>query len=146
MKYKWIYLLCLLLAATLQAREDAMLIPPLADFAPFVGRTWTGEFADSTPENPKIDIMQIERALNGRALRILHSINHGDYGGESILYWDTQKEQIVYYYFTTAGFMTQGVTRIEEGRMISVEDVSWPVAVTRGEMPLKRLAKEAAKP
>jgi hypothetical protein len=32
------------------------------------------------------------------------------------------------------------------GSMISVEAVSWPVAVTRGEIPLKRLPKEAAKP
>lgn len=114
--------LCLL-AGSLFARETSVLNPHLSAFEPFVGRTWSGEFADSTPENPKIDVMTIERALNGQAVRIFHSINDGDYGGESVLYYDRESEEIVFYYFTTAGFMTQGVTRFEDGKMISVEDV-----------------------
>ncbi len=114
--------LCLL-AGSLSAKEAAVLNEHLSAFEPFIGRTWSGEFADSTPENPKIDVMTIERALNGQAVRIRHSINHGDYGGESMLFYDKESDAIVYYYFTTAGFMTKGVTRIEDGKMISLEDV-----------------------
>ncbi len=96
----------------------------LAPLAPFVGKTWRGEFTDSTPEKPMFDVSRWERALNGQAIRILHSVNDGEYGGETILYWDREKEQLVFHYFTTAGFFTQGVMRLQDGKMISREAVT----------------------
>lgn len=105
-----------------QAQED--LAENLKLFKPFIGKTWKGEFANSTPEKPVFDVSRWERALNGQAIRILHSVNNGEYGGESIVFWDKQKASLVFYYFTTAGFFTTGTTKFEDGKMISHEYVT----------------------
>lgn len=100
------------------------LAEPLKPFKPYLGKTWKGEFANSTPEKPIFDVSRWERALNGQAIRILHSVNNGEYGGESIIFWDKQKSSLVFYYFTTAGFFTTGMTKFEDGKMISHEYVT----------------------
>ena len=63
------------------------LAPELQVFAPYLG-TWEAEF-DTPPGKPKmIDVSLWERHLNGKAIRTLHSINQGMYGGESIIFFD----------------------------------------------------------
>ena len=69
-------------------------------------KTFKGEFSNSTPEKPIYDIIYYERVLNGNAIRAVHSVNNGEYGGESIVMWDAEKENLVSWYFTTAGFYT----------------------------------------
>ena len=64
------------------------------------------------------DVSRWERALNGRAVRILHADNDGVYGGESIIMWDKEKESLVFYSFTTAGFCTHGTMKYENGKFI----------------------------
>ncbi len=93
-------------------------------FRPYLGRTWRGEFKNSTAEKPMVDVARWERALNGKAVRVLHSLNDGAYGGESILRWDPVKKEIVYHYFTTAGFMTTGSMKVEKDKVVAVEKVS----------------------
>jgi len=93
-------------------------------FEPYLGKTWRGEFKGSTPEKPMIDISHWERALNGQAVRILHSVNNGEYGGESIIVWDEGQKSLVYYYFTTAGFYTSGSMTFADGKIVSLEKVS----------------------
>ena len=100
------------------------LFEPLAPLAPFVGKTWRGEFVDSTPEKPMFDVSRWERALNGQAIRVLHSVNDGEYGGETIFCWDREKQQIVFHYFTTAGFFTHGTIQVTDGKMTSREAVT----------------------
>ena len=87
-----------------------MLSENLKPFQAFISKTFKGEFANSTPEKPVYDISRWERALNGNAIRIMHSVNNGEYGGESIVMWDTKKESLVSWYFTTAGFYTQATS------------------------------------
>lgn len=106
-----------------EAAEEA-LSEHLAPLAPFLGKTWRGELGKSTPEKPVVDVSRWERALNGQAVRVLHSINDGEYGGESLIVWDQGKQSLVFYYFTTAGFYTQGTARIEGGRFVSREVVA----------------------
>lgn len=54
--------------------------------------------------------------MGGKALRIMHSINDGNYGGEALLHWNTDKEAITYRYVTTATFYTEGtITPTENG-------------------------------
>ncbi|WP_417714864.1 hypothetical protein [Pseudoalteromonas obscura] len=79
-------------------------------FKPYLG-TWQASFSMSADAPAVQDVSRWERALNGTAIRTLHSINSGDYGGESLIFWDKQKQSLVFYYFTTAGFYTSG--RIE---------------------------------
>ncbi len=109
-------------SGVLTAAETGTLHEKIEALRPFLGRTWRGEFKNSTPERPQIDISRWERALNGQAVRILHSINDGVYGGESLVIWDAAKKQLVYYYFTTAGFYTTGTMTVE-GRKITSREV-----------------------
>ena len=79
---------------------------------PLLEKTWKGEFKNSTPDKPTVDVARWERALNGRAVRILHSINDGVYGGEMMILWNETKQQLDYFYFTTAGFTTTGTMQV----------------------------------
>lgn len=90
----------------------------------FVGKTWRGEFADSTPDKPKVDISRWEAALGGNAVRILHSVNDGEYGGETIIVWDDSADSLVYFYFTNSGFYTRGSMTASPGHYVARESVS----------------------
>jgi hypothetical protein len=114
----------LLLAASARAAETGSIDPHLEPFRPFLGRTWRGQFKDAKPDKPTVDIARWERALNGKAVRVLHSVNDGAYGGESLVFWDKAKSEIRYYYFTTAGFHTTGTMTFTEGKITAVEKVS----------------------
>ena len=96
----------------------------LKSFEPYIGKTFKGEFSNSTPEKPVYDISHWERALNGNAIRIMHSVNKGEYGGESIVMWDRSEESLISFYFTTAGFYTQAKLHFEDNKLISIEDVT----------------------
>lgn len=96
----------------------------LQAFKPFLGKTWKGDLSDPDMNKPAIDVSRWERALNGQAVRVLHSVNNGEYGGESIIVWDNAKKSLVYYYFTTAGFFTHGTMKVENGKFISHEYVT----------------------
>jgi len=95
------------------APASAEMNPKLAAFKALVGKTFRGTFPGSTPEKPIVDVQRFELALNGQAVRTLHSINDGDYGGETLIVWDEEKKGLVSYYFTTAGFYTVGDVRAE---------------------------------
>ena len=95
----------------------------LKPFEPYIGKTFRGEFSSSTPDKPVHDVSLWERALNGNAVRIMHSVNKGEFGGESIVMWDSDKERLISWYFTTAGFYTQARLHFEDDKLISIEDV-----------------------
>jgi hypothetical protein len=96
----------------------------LEKFRPLLGKTWRGEFKNSTPEKPMVDVARWERALNGQAIRVLHSINQGVYGGETIIQWSPEKKSLVYTYFTTAGFQTSGTMTWSGSKYTSLEKVT----------------------
>src|SRR6266536_2158605 len=106
------------------AADKASLDEHLEPLRPFLGKTWKGHFKNSTPEKPQVDVARWERALNGKAVRVLHSINDGIYGGESMIVWDDKKKSLVYYYFTTGGFYTTGTLSVNEGKFTSHEMVT----------------------
>jgi len=119
-----ILLLVLGLSVDGLAAEKASLDEHLEPLRPFLGKTWKGHFKNSTPEKPQVDVARWERALNGKAVRILHSVNDGVYGGESIIVWDEKKKGLVFYYFNTAGFYTTGTITFSEGVYTSHEMVT----------------------
>ena len=59
------------------------------------GKTGRGVFPNSTPEKPVVDVSRFELVLNGQAVRNLHSINGGEYGGESLIVCDKAKDAVV---------------------------------------------------
>lgn len=105
--------------------EDALKLDPhLEPLRPLLGKVWRAEFKNSTANKPVVDVAQWERALNGQAIRITHSINDGAYGGESLVVWDDLKKSLKYHYFTTAGFTTEGTITMEGNVMVSRETVT----------------------
>ena len=80
------------LAGAVDARA-AELSERLAPLRPLVGKTWRGTFPESTPDKPIVDVSRFEVALNGQAVRNLHSINDGEYGGESLIVWDPAQDR-----------------------------------------------------
>lgn len=123
----WSTTIAVLLPAIASAAEP-QLDPHLAPLAPFVGKTWRGEFKGSTPEKPQFDVSRWEVALKGKAIRTLHSVNHGQYGGESLIMWDARQGKLVSFYFTTAGFYTEATLEMRDGKLYSHEKV-------RGQQP-----------
>ena len=101
---RYLLMLCLLSIIPAHAQDAAQdtVHEKLMIFASYIG-TWKAEFADGTH-----DVSQYEWILGGKALRIMHSINDGDYGGEALVHWSTEKEVISYRYVTTASFYTEG--------------------------------------
>lgn len=105
------------------AAETNNLAKPLEALRPFL-KTWKGEFKNSTPEKPRFDVQKWERALNGRAVRITHSVNKGAYGGETIVVPNPKTSGLEFHYFTTAGFYTRGTIQFEGKKMITHEEVT----------------------
>ena len=103
--------------------ETGSLDEHLEVFRPLLGKTWRGEFKESTPEKPLFDVARWERALNGKAVRQVHSVNEGVYGGETIIQWDNDKKTVVYHYFTTAGFSTTGTMQPDGKKFTALEQV-----------------------
>lgn len=108
----------------LSAADPPPLAPQLEPLRPLLEKTWKGEFEAGKPGNPVVDVMRWERALNGKAIRVLHSVNDGVYGGETIYMWDEKKKVVTYHYFTTGGFMTVGSLTLQDGKLITHEVVS----------------------
>ena len=125
---KKILLIALLIVGCVfaQSRENTnvALSEHLKPLQSYIGKTFKGEFANSTLENPTYDIQYWERALNGNAVKITHSVNNGEYGGESMIMWDAKVESLVSWYFTTAGFYTQATMIIENDKLVSYEKVT----------------------
>ncbi|MFY8274670.1 hypothetical protein AAEU32_11165 [Pseudoalteromonas sp. SSDWG2] len=120
---KYFSLVCLLFFSQF-IHAGMELDPKLKVFEPYLG-TWEATFAMADGQADLVDVSSWERALNGTAIRTKHSINEGVYGGESFIFWDKDSEQLVFYYFTTAGFFTQGQLEIsEDGSFVAYEDVS----------------------
>ncbi len=114
----------LILPFIIYAEDNDRMSEHLESILPFLGKTYKGEFLNSTKDDPKYDVSKWERALNGNAIRILHSVNNGEYGGESIIMWNSEKESLMSWYFTTGGFYTKALVKIEGTNITSIEDVT----------------------
>lgn len=127
----------MLLSGMVWAEEGASLHPNLEAFRPLLGQTWAGEFPPAKDGSAVTDVVRYERALNGMAVRSLHSINDGVYGGETLFRYDEAAGKVVFHYFTTQGFVTKGeIAQEANGSFRSIEMVENPAAaggVTRVE-------------
>ena len=124
LRYLSVLVCCLRATTSLFGADQPSLAPQLEPLRPLLEKTWKGAFKRSTPEKPLVDVMRWERALNGKAVRVLHSVNDGAYGGETVFRWDEKKQEVTFHYFTTAGFMTVGSMSFKDGKMITHEVVA----------------------
>lgn len=107
-----------------QTKSKTFLSEHLTGLKPFIGNTYKGNFINSTKENPMIDVLSFERALNGNAVKVTHSVNNGEYGGETMVMWNSEKEGLQSWYFTSAGSLTIQNVQIKKDTFISIEDVA----------------------
>lgn len=114
-------ILILFLGAIMTLSANDFLVPELEPLRPYLNKTWKGEFVGS--EKPTFDVQKWRSILNGTHIRIMHSLNDGEYGGETLIYWDKANETLAYYYFTTAGFFTHGTMKMEDEKFVSMEKV-----------------------
>jgi hypothetical protein len=110
-------------ALAVTPNEEPALNAHLEPLRPFLDKTWKGTFNNSKSDNPTVDVGRWERVLNGQAVRRIHSVNEGAYGGEALLFWDDERKRISVYYFTTAGFMSIGTLDFKDGKFIGHEDI-----------------------
>ena len=112
---KWFfYILTPILFLSGQTESKTFLSDHLMGLKPFIGNTYKGSFINSTKENPMIDVISFERTLNGRAVKVIHSVNNGEYGGETIVMWNPEKRSLQSWYFTSAGSLTIQNVQIKE--------------------------------
>jgi hypothetical protein len=97
--------------------------PHFAPLAPLLGKTFRGVVSPPDAAHPAVDVQRFELALNGQAVRNRHSVNDGAYGGETFIVWEDEKQTLVSYYFTTAGFYTVGTVTVEDGAFVFHEVV-----------------------
>ncbi|MCK9996582.1 MAG: hypothetical protein KAH56_09945 [Candidatus Krumholzibacteria bacterium] len=95
----------------------------LEAFEPFVGKTMEGAFVNSATGESGVDVQRWEATLGGKAIRVVHSLNEGEYGGETIIFWDSRENTVAFYNFTTAGFYTHGTMTFELGIFTAHEKV-----------------------
>jgi hypothetical protein len=103
---------------------EASLEEHLRPLAHLLGRTFRGTLSEPDAQKPMVDVSRWERAINGMAVRNLHSVNDGEYGGETIIYWNRERQALEFFYFTTAGFFTRGTMTVESDVVSTREQVS----------------------
>ena len=106
-----------------QTKSKPFLSNHLIEMKPLIGNTYKGNFINSTKENPMIDVLSFERALNGNAVKVIHSVNNGEFGGETMVMWNPEKGGIQSWYFTSAGSLTIQNVQIKKDAFISIENV-----------------------
>ena len=113
----------LAVASSMAAAGQPALNPHLEFLPPWLDKTFKSEGKESSSGKPTTDVVRWERALNGKAVRITHSLNDGAYGGEVIVRWDEEKQAVFYHYFTTDTFWTEGTMTFSGGKITSHESV-----------------------
>ena len=109
----WVFACVMAVAAGAGAAAEPD--PKLAPLLPLVGKTWRGSLSPAGAAKPVVDVQRFDLVLGGRAVRSSHSINDGEYGGETLFTWDAEKKAVVYTYVTTGGFYTTGTLAAETG-------------------------------
>ena len=74
-----IYLALTITITSAEDQSSSRLSDHLIGFSSFIGKTYEGNFINSTKENPMIDVLSFERALNCSAIKIIHSVNNGEF-------------------------------------------------------------------
>lgn len=109
-------LLALLLAAAPLAAQEAH--PALVPLAPLIGETWKGTF--DVNGDAVTDISRYEWAMNKQAIRNIHTLEGGAYGGETLIWASGDSLQFIY--VTSGGFTTSGTGHIDASGALVVEE------------------------
>jgi len=120
---RFLYFLLHVFIVSAQIKLEPPLSEHLIEMKPFIGNTYKGDFINSTKENPMYDVLSFERALNGNAIKVIHSVNNGEFGGETMVMWNPEKRGLQSWYFTSAGSLIIQNVQIKKNTFISIENV-----------------------
>ena len=120
---RFLYFIIPALIVSAQTKSEPLLSDHLIEMKPFIGNTYKGDFINSTKENPMFDVLSFERALNGNAIKVIHSVNNGEFVGETMVMWNPEKGGLQSWYFTSAGSLTIQNVQIRKNTFISIENV-----------------------
>ena len=101
--------------ADLPAAGDEIYAP----FAPLLGKTWRG--TGTGPEAAE-DVQRWEWAVGGHAVRVVHAVNGGVYGGETLIFRDKDSGDYIFHYFTSGGFHTTGTIKPSAPGVFAIEE------------------------
>jgi hypothetical protein len=116
-----ILIISLAITSSVPAADQPTLDPHLEFLQPWLDKTFKSESKEPNSGKQATDVVHWERALNGKAVRITHSLSDGAYGGEVIVRWDEEKQAVCYHYFTTDTFRTEGTMTFKDGKIASHE-------------------------
>jgi len=116
-------IIALAITSSVVAADQPALDSHLEFLQPWLDKTFKSDGKEPSSGKPTTDVARWERALNGKAVRITHSLNDGAYGGEVIVRWDEEKQAVCYHYFTTDTFRTEGTMTFKDGKIASHEMV-----------------------
>ncbi|WP_299775603.1 hypothetical protein [uncultured Pseudoteredinibacter sp.] len=109
----------LILTVSMNAAAEIKLDAKLEPFRAFIG-TWQAPMNWGKDKGTVLDVAHWQAALNGKALKTVHSVNDGDYGGESFIFWDKKTKSYKSFYFTTADFYTEATIKLEGENKFSI--------------------------
>ncbi|MEM7005074.1 MAG: hypothetical protein AAF498_04280 [Pseudomonadota bacterium] len=96
-----------------------------------VGQTYRGEPLEGSSE-AVADIQSWNWAIGGAGLSINHALEDRSYGGETLIYLDSETNALAYVYVTNAGFRTEGTFQLTEGGgWIAEEEVTGHPSITK---------------
>lgn len=107
----------------------------LEPMRPFLGITWRGDLTDPGSKHRRFDVVRYDRTLNGEVIRMLHSVNNGDLGGEMLIRYNEEAGRVEYHYFTSAGFLSTGTIRFRGLGFVAEDDVK------DGQVPMRTLRR-----
>jgi hypothetical protein len=107
--------------ATATAAETNSLAKLLEPLRHFLGKTWQDT---SNLNSRKADHRRFSLGARPEwACQSAFSTPSTRHGGETIIMRNRKNERLEFDYFTTAGFMTHGTIRMEDGKMLTHETV-----------------------
>lgn len=123
---RWAAVLVSLLVCTgAQAQSDR---DSLAALRPMTDKTYHG-----VPTNPGARAEELSRwelILGGQVLRITHAEGDGSFGGETLVYWDAEKNGLVSVYVSTDGYRSEGTFELRADGWTAVQQVKGNPEIT----------------
>ena len=92
---------------------------PFRPLYPLIGRAWRGS---SVGPNTVEDVVRWEWAVGGHAVRAVHSVDNGLYGGETLIFPDRDSGHLIFHYFTSGGFHTTGQMSVTPEGVIEINE------------------------
>jgi hypothetical protein len=87
-------------------------------FAPLMGRTWAGRYADSPEESHIQHVVRWQAMLGGRVVKKVKAVAALDFCQVSFYYWDARDDQVAFVSLTNRGQVAHGSVKSDSGHVV----------------------------